>query len=134
MRRRQRNVTRFRVMVLTAVTVVQLPGIAGIAHFTGSWLWPILGAMLLSVPFLAGLRQPMDDAPKSRLYRWGALWPFFAWWTASLAFAVLGPVSWAAAQVAGIPTDPMLGLGGVLSLLAGVYATVRQHAAQAQHR
>src|SRR6478672_10496168 len=103
MRRRRRNVVRFRLMVLTAVTVAQLPGIAGVAHFTGSWLWPVLGAALVSAPFVVGLRRPLDDAPKTWLHRWVGLWPFFAWWTASLAFAVLAPVAWAAAKVAGIP-------------------------------
>src|SRR4051812_30882275 len=125
MRRRRRSAGRFRVMVLTVVGVVQVPGVAGLAHFTGSWLIPLLFAALVSAPFLYGLRSPWDDLPKGRLYRWVGLWPFFAWWTACLAFAVLAPVSWAAAKIANLPSDPMLGVGGALSLLAGMYATLR---------
>jgi predicted MPP superfamily phosphohydrolase len=117
--------TRFRVVALSIVALVQVPGVAAVAHFTGNWPVTLAGAVAISTPFLWTLRSPWDDLPKSRLYRWLGLWPFFAWWTACLAFALLAPVAWAAARVATIPTDPMLAASGVLSLAAGVYATLR---------
>src|SRR5262245_23743304 len=91
MARRRRSLVRFRVMVVTVVTLVQVPAFAVLAHLLANVRLPLSMAILLSLPYLVGLRQPFDDRPKSSLYLYGALLPFFAWWSACLTFDFLAP-------------------------------------------
>lgn len=67
---------RRTLFVLTVVGLVQLPGIATVAHFSGSWLFAVAGAVLVSLPFFASLRSPLDDPPSRPLPRYSAVWPF----------------------------------------------------------
>src|SRR5437870_2365916 len=120
-----RNFRRFRAMVLTVVTGVQLPGVAAAAHLTGSWLLAIGGATAITLPYVLGLRSPFEDKPKSALYRYFGLWPFFAWWTSCLAFAVLAPLALLPAWALHLPTDPILTVAGGLALLLGIDSTRR---------
>jgi len=103
---------------------VQVPGVAAVAYFSGSWPLAVGGATLLSLPFLAGLKNPFEDKPKSRL-ELAALWPFFAWWTACLAFCVLAPLALFGAWLLHLPGDHAILGAGSLSLVAGVLATRR---------
>src|SRR6266566_503942 len=89
MARPRRKLSRFRAFVLGVVGVVQVPGVAALAHFFGHWPLAVGGATLISLPFLYGLKSPFEDRPKSRLYLYAGLWPFFAWWVACLVFAAL---------------------------------------------
>jgi predicted MPP superfamily phosphohydrolase len=124
--KRRRNLRRFRVMVLTVVALVQVPAIVTLAHVTGSWLWPLVGAVAISTPFASTLRNPLDDLPKGWLFRWLGLWPFFVWWTACLTFAVLLPLAWAIGRLAGVPGEAIFASAGIVSLMAGMWATMRR--------
>ncbi|HZS42286.1 MAG TPA: metallophosphoesterase [Polyangia bacterium] len=123
MARPRRNLTRFRAMVLSVVGGVQIPGVAAVAHFIRSWPLAAAGATLITLPYLMGLRSPFEDRPKGRLYLYGGLWPFFAWWTACLAFAVLAPIALGVAWVARAPIDPPLAIAFAVAILAGISAT-----------
>jgi predicted MPP superfamily phosphohydrolase len=111
-------------MVLGVVGGVQVPSVAALAHFLG---WPLAvgGATLLSLPYLYGLRNPFEDKPKSRLYLYAGLWPFFAWWVASLVFAALAPLALLVAWAAHLPIDGALVASGSVALFAGALATRR---------
>ena len=111
-------------MVLGVVSGVQVPSVAALAHFLG---WPLAvgGATLLSLPYLYGLRNPFEDKPKSRLYLYGALFPFFAGWVASLVFAVLAPLALLLAWALHLHMDAALAASGSVALVAGALATFR---------
>jgi predicted MPP superfamily phosphohydrolase len=113
-------------MVLGVVGGVQIPGVAALAHFARSWPLALGGATLLSLPFVYGLRSPFDDQPKSRLYLYGGLWPFFAWWVSCLVFAALAPLALLIAWAGKLPLDPPLVAAGVISLGAGLGSTRRR--------
>jgi uncharacterized protein len=123
--RPRRNLRRFRAVVLSVVGGVQVPGVAALAHYVG---WPAAagGATLLSLPYLVGLRSPFEDRPKSRLYLYGALFPFFAWWVACLVFAGLSPLALGVSAAAHLPHEMTFAIAGALSLLAGLLATSRE--------
>ena len=125
MARPRRSLRRFRAFVVSVVGGVQVPGVAALAHFLGNWPLAVGGATLISLPFLYGLRNPLDDRPKHPLYLYGALWPFFAWWVACLVFAALAPPALLIAWAARLPLDGALAASGALALLAGVLATRR---------
>jgi predicted MPP superfamily phosphohydrolase len=126
MRRRRRSRNFFRVMVLTVVAAVQLPAVLVLAHYSGHWLLPVAGAAAISTPFLWSLRNPWDDLPKSWMFQWLGLWPFFVWWTACLTFGVLAPVAWVAAHLAGVPSEAIFAATGIVSGMAGIWATLRR--------
>jgi predicted MPP superfamily phosphohydrolase len=121
--RPRRRIGRFRAMIIGVVGGVQVPGVAAVAHFTRSWPLAAAGATLITLPFLVGLRSPFEDRPKGRLLLYGGLWPFFAWWTACLAFAVLAPLALAGAWMLRAPLDPALVGAALVALGAGVSAT-----------
>jgi predicted MPP superfamily phosphohydrolase len=122
--RRRRNLSRFRAMVLAVVGGVQVPGVTAIAHWLGSWPIAVGGAALISIPYLVGLRRPFEDRPKGWLYLYGGLWPFFAWWSACLAFAVLAPLALALGWlVPWLTMDRGLGAAALLAIAAGLRAT-----------
>ncbi len=112
-------------MIIGLTAGVQLPGVAAVAHFVG---WPLAagGATLISLPYLVGLRSVFDDRPKSRLYLYGGLFPFFAWWVGCLVFAALAPLALGVAWMAHLPMNSALVVAGVLAALAGLLATSRQ--------
>jgi predicted MPP superfamily phosphohydrolase len=122
---RRRSLTRFRAFVVSVVGGVQVPGVAALAHFLGNWPLAVGGATLISLPFLYGLRRPFEDRPKSRLYLYGGLWPFFAWWVACLVFAALAPLALLVAWTLRLPSDGTLAAAGSLAMLGGVLATRR---------
>src|SRR5581483_8881314 len=124
-RRRGRTAGRFRAMVLSVVTGVQVPAVSFAAHLLG---WPIAvgGAAALSLPYLYALRSPFDDREKSPLLLYGALYPFFAWWVACLVFATLWPLAFLVWHSFGLPRDTVLGAAGALGLVGGVLATWRE--------
>jgi uncharacterized protein len=126
MARPRRNLARFRTFVVSVVGGVQVPGVAALAHFLGNWPLAVGGATLISLPFLYGLRRPFEDHPKSRLYLYAGLWPFFAWWVACLVFAALAPIALFVAWAAGLPYDGALAAAGSVALFGGVLATRRQ--------
>src|SRR6476469_4698253 len=118
MGRPRRDLRRFRRLILAVVSGVQVPGVAAVAHLSGSWPLAVGGATLVTLPYLAGLKNPFDDRPKSRWHLAG-LWPFFAWWTACLAFAALAPLVLAFAWLLRLPSDPALAVAGATALTAG---------------
>src|SRR4029079_11310451 len=118
--------------VLGVVGGVQVPGVAALAHFLGNWPLAVGGATLLSLPYLYGLRNPFEDRPKSRLYLYAGLWPFFAWWVACLVFAALAPPALLIAWIARLPLDGALAASGSVALLGGVLAT-RRHPRLVRH-
>jgi len=113
-------------MVLSVVALVQVPAIVTLAHRTGSWIWPILVAAAISAPFLTTMRSPWQDLPRGRLFRWLLLWPFFVWWTACLTFDALWPFAFIAARLAGGADEPILLSTGIVSVMAGIWATMRR--------
>ena len=113
-------------MVLAVGTGVQLPAVAALGWLTGYPLVVALGAAAVTTPYLSGLGNPFDDQPKSALYRYLGLWPFFAWWTSCLVFAVAGLVGLGAAVLARQPVGPALTAAGLVSLWLGVGATWRR--------
>lgn len=122
-RRDPRNVRR---LVLSVVGGVQVPGVAAVAHLTGSWSLAACGAALVTLPYLAGLRSPLEDRPKGRLYRYLGLWPFFAWWMSCLVFTVLGPLALGIAWLAGAHVDGALAGAGAVSVAVGMGTTWRR--------
>jgi predicted MPP superfamily phosphohydrolase len=125
MRRKRRSLSRFRVMVLTVVGLVQLPALAVLAHYVG-WRWPLLGAAAISTPYLSTIRAPFSDLPPGRLFRWLGLWPFFIWWTACLTFAALIPVAALAIALSGAPPEAIFVSSGIVSIMAGAWSTMRR--------
>jgi predicted MPP superfamily phosphohydrolase len=124
MARPRRSLVRFRVMVVTVVTLVQVPAVAVMARLLGNPWPPLSIAMLLSLPYLWSMRRPFEDRPKSALYLYGALLPFFVWWSACLTFDFLAPFS--LALVAFLPVIHLkAALTGTLLLagLAGIVGT-----------
>jgi predicted MPP superfamily phosphohydrolase len=118
-------------MVVSVVGGVQVPGVAALAHFLG---WPVAvgGATLLSLPYLYGLRGPLDDRPKSRLVLYGALWPFFTWWVSCLVFAALAPFALGVAWLMHLSRDAALASSGALAIGAGLLAG-RRHPRLVEH-
>jgi uncharacterized protein len=114
-----------RRMILGVVSGVQVPGVAAVAHLTGSWPLAVGGAALITLPYLAGLKNPFEDRPKGRLLLYAGLWPFFAWWTSCLAFAALAPLALVAAWLIPLPLDHALLAGGGIALVGGIGATRR---------
>jgi predicted MPP superfamily phosphohydrolase len=110
-------------MVLLVVTIVQAPGVVALGWLTGRPLAALLLAAVISTPYLAGLRNPFEDRPKSLLYRALGLWPFFAWWTACLAFLPLGALALLGATLVSAPPSGPLRAAGALSLALGAWAT-----------
>jgi predicted MPP superfamily phosphohydrolase len=123
-RPRRRNVVRFRLMVLFVVTLAELPLVATVAHLASSWLFAVALAAVVTTPFLVGLRSPFEDRPKSPLYLYLGLWPFFAWWASGLVLAVLAPLALGLAWA--LKLSPAGALGGALAvaLLVGVRSTL----------
>ena len=79
-------------MVSLLGCAVQVPALAALGHLTGHPAWVVLGAALLTAPFLSGLGNPWELRPRSRLHLYGVMWPFFAWWTICVVFSLLAPL------------------------------------------
>lgn len=98
-----------------------MPLIAALAALTGCPLAVIATAAALTIGFgssLIGGRSSWSEPGPVRLY--GVLWPFFAWWTVALLFALIGPLLLALAHVASMSRTVALGLG--VGLAAAVAA------------
>jgi predicted MPP superfamily phosphohydrolase len=127
MARPRRRPGRFRIVVTGVVGGIQVPAVTFLSHLVG---WPVAvgGAALISVPYLAGLRNPFDDREKPPLLLFGALYPFFAWWVACLVFATLWPLAFLVSHAFSLPFNSVLGVSGALGLVGGVLATWREPA------
>src|SRR5262249_32472493 len=86
---------RRMLFVLIVAGVVQIPGVPAVAHFSGSWLLAIAGALGVSLPFLASLRTPVDDKPSRPLPRYRSVWPFYTWWASCMTLALAAPLCFA---------------------------------------
>jgi uncharacterized protein len=92
-----------------------------VATLTGHPLAVIATAAALTIGFassLMGPRSSWSEPGTIRLY--GVLWPFFAWWTVALLFALMAPLVLALAQVSSMSRTIALGIG--VGLAAAVAA------------
>ena len=82
---------------------------------------------------LLGPRSSWSEPERVRLY--GVLWPFFAWWTVALLFALMAPLLLVLAQLSSMSRDVALGIAVGLAALgaAGRSASVRDLRARDIH-
>jgi predicted MPP superfamily phosphohydrolase len=105
---------------------VQVPALAALGHLTGHPAWVVLGAALLTAPFLSGLGNPWELRPRSRLHLYGVMWPFFAWWTICVVFIGTGLLALPVAALAAVTLDQGLVAALALAVLGGLRALSRR--------
>ena len=114
-------------MVVAFGAGVQVPAVLALGSLTGHPLWVLLAAALLTTPFLVGLGNPWEVRPRSALHLYGLLWPFFAWWTICMVFAVLAPIGLLLAAVTdAISLRQAMLASSVLALCGGLLALSRR--------
>ena len=102
---------------------VQVPLIAALGALTGYPLAVIATAAALTIGFassLIGPRSSWSEPGRVRLY--GVLWPFFAWWTVALLFALTAPLLLGLAQLSSMSRDVALGIAVGLAALGAAGA------------
>jgi uncharacterized protein len=110
----RRRLNRFRLLALTAVTLMQIPTVTWLVSRTRSPL-PILVAIGLSLPYLRRLTTPWEPGPRAPMYI------ALMWWTSCLVFDFL-LIGAALAIRLGAPADATHLVAGILALGAGVVA------------
>jgi predicted MPP superfamily phosphohydrolase len=105
---------------------VQAPALAALVYLTGHTGLVVLGAALLTAPFLSGLGNPWELRPRSALHLYGLLWPFFAWWTICAVFIGLAVLALPVAALAIVTLKQALTAALGLALLGGLRALSRR--------
>jgi predicted MPP superfamily phosphohydrolase len=105
---------------------VQVPALAALGHLTGHPSWVVLGAALLTAPFLSGLGNPWELRPRSRLHLYGVMWPFFAWWSICVVFIALTPLALPMAALEMVTLKQTLIAALALAVLGGLRALSRR--------
>ena len=80
----------FRFFILSLVVILQVPGLWLLRWLFGNAA--LILPLFLTLNFLNLLRKPFSEPPKSLIYRYAILFPFFAWWVGCLLMALLGTV------------------------------------------
>jgi len=102
---------------------IQIPLVAALGTLTGHWLPFVLAPAALTIAFLSSMfggRSVWGEPSPVQLY--GVLWPFFAWWTVALLFALLAPVLLGLAHFSSLTRDVALILGVALATLGAAGA------------
>jgi hypothetical protein len=105
---------RWRFVLLASVVSVgiQIPLVVALGALSGHLLFFMVPAMALTAGFLSsmlGARSAWSEPSPARLY--GILWPFFAWWTVALLFALIVPFLLGLTHVSSITTHVALAIG-----------------------
>ena len=117
---------RFLVIALLIAVGLQAPLLWGLARLGGHPAVLVTLAALLTGAFLSGLfdRAAFGTPGWARLYL--VQWPFFAYWTVALFFALLAPLAVGVAALARVPMNDAVAANlGVALLLAAVAFTHR---------
>jgi predicted MPP superfamily phosphohydrolase len=117
---KRRRSTRFRVLVVAIVTLLQLPAVLWLCARTHGVL-PLVVAVALSFPYLRQLVRSPFSTEARPLPMYLAL----AWWVSCTVFALLLPLAWLAARI-GVPPAIAFTLAAAVSLSSGVGAVVRR--------
>jgi predicted MPP superfamily phosphohydrolase len=113
--------------MIAVVTALQLPALVALAALTSGWgALVAVPALALTASFLVAYPGPWAIVPKSRLHLYGALWPFFAWWTASASFAVLAAALAPVVALTSLTWRPVATVALVIAGLVGVAAVWRR--------
>ncbi|MDY7227753.1 metallophosphoesterase [Hyalangium rubrum] len=108
---------RFQLLAVLLVTAIQLPVVLWLCWHTRTPL-PVLGAVLVSVPYLRQLQSPWHSTSPAR-----STYLALGWWSACLVFDLLMVPAELAVRV-GAPWGLAWGLAGVLSLGLGADAVL----------
>jgi predicted MPP superfamily phosphohydrolase len=114
---------RFVLLALVVAVGIQIPLIAALGALTGHLLIFVVPAVALTIGFLSSMlggRSMWSEPGPARLY--GVLWPFFAWWTVALLFALLAPFLLGLAQVSPMTRNAALAVGVGLAVLGAAGA------------
>lgn len=96
---------------------LQAPLVAALAKLIGHvWLIVALPAGLTATFVLSFVRARSAWATPGPVRLYLVLWPFFAWWTIALLFAVIAPAALAVALATGVPIDTALTAGLAVSV------------------
>jgi len=111
---------RLVALVVGLAVGLQVPLIAALIRLLGR-AWPVVAvpAALTAAFVLSFVRVRSAWATPGPLRLYLVLWPFFAWWTVSLVFAVVAPIALALAVLAGVATDTALAAAVAVSVAAG---------------
>lgn len=109
--------SRFQLLAVLLVTVVQLPVVLVLSWLTHTPVPGVL-ALLVSSPYLRQLQSPWHSTPPA-LSTYLAL----GWWSACLVFDLLMLPAWLAVR-AGAPTGLAWGLAGAIAIAMGVDAVL----------
>jgi hypothetical protein len=92
---RKRSPLRFRIVIITVATLVQLPALALLSRLTarqGLAALPYLAAAIVTAPGLVQLlRRPFTDRPRSTWWSHLLSFPFFIWWSTSAIYLLALP-------------------------------------------
>ena len=128
MARPRRSLHRIRFLVLVVSIGMQVPALLWLSLRLPSLYaaLPFVVAALITTPYLfVQLHQPFSDAPKPAWLRYLVLWPFFAWWSTSSLFAIVGAFVYVATRVTQTNPDAPLGFTLAFSALAGLWSVKR---------
>jgi predicted MPP superfamily phosphohydrolase len=124
---------RLLLLALLIGAGIQVPLIAALARITAHLLPVLAFAALLTAGFTAGLTGPRSvwgEPNRVRLYL--VIWPFFAWWTFALFFALLAPFALLARAPLHLSTEAALA-GGLLVAALGTAGALRQRPRVREH-
>lgn len=117
---------RYAAMVGGLAVGLQVPALVALSYLTGRPELVLPVALLLAAPFLATLRNPWDQRPRSNVHLYLVLWPFFAWWTMCVVFTGLLPLALLASALTPLTLKAALLGAGALSIVGALRALSRR--------